>query len=71
MDKKTNKLSRYMEENASLTEKLTESESIRRKYFERNKEVERENKRLRMEMEDLSDQSDKVKREANEIRKAR
>jgi DNA repair ATPase RecN len=60
-----------MEENASLTEKLTESESIRRKYFERNKEVERENKRLRMEMEDLSDQSDKVKREANEIRKAR
>ena len=55
VDKKTNKLSKYMEENAILTEKLTESESIRRKYFERNKEVERENKRLRVEMEDLRD----------------
>jgi hypothetical protein len=54
-----------------LSERYVESEALRKRHYEKNKELEKDNKKIRIEAEELKDLVEKNKKEANDIRKAR
>lgn len=70
-EKKLEKITRLINENANLSEKLAETEAIRKRYYEKNKILTKEVSDLHSIIEDVSVENKKLKKEAKDVRLAR
>ena len=70
-EKKLEKITRLINENATLAEKLAESEQIRKKHYEKNKLLSKEMKDLESIIQKMTADNKKLKKEAKDVRLAR
>jgi len=69
--KKMYKITKLVGELADLTQKFSESEYMRKKYIEKNKDLEKRGAELHQMLSDATEEIARVKKEARSLRKAR